>query len=361
LKMNQYEIKEALMSMDSTSEKGLSSEKLKAIQLNIPTAEEMNLIDSYDGDKSELGNAEKYFIAVNRIPLLAIRVDSLEYKSSFDTKSKELLQSFNIILAAIKIVKTDKRFHGILELILGLGNYLNGSTSLGQTYGFKLQSLVKIADVRSPKNPSFTLLHYLADTLYNHYKDYYACLKEFGPVHEAARESTSEVGKQVIALSTGIQPILKQLESATCDAAYSRSLSSWAPQASKLLEDLKSKNTAAQEGLKEVLNLYGEPNNTKSEDFFGLLSSFVTSIEQAYIMNEKKRAEAAKEKKGPLIKSPKPKVPGEEGAAGPGAAGHGPAGKGQGEYDRMLANMKGGAAFSRKAAANVDVGKDAQV
>jgi len=46
------------------------------------------------------------------------------------------------------------------------------------------------------------------------------------------------------------------------------------------------------------LFFYGEPNNTKSEDFFGLLSSFATSIEQAYVTNEKRRAEElAKEKK----------------------------------------------------------------
>jgi len=342
-----------LMNMDCSPETGLSSEKLKAIQLNIPTPDEMALIDSYEGDKDELGNAEKYFMAVNKIPLLAIRVDSLEYKSSFDVKSNELLQSLKIVLEAIKVIKTDKRFHGILELVLGLGNYLNGSTNLGQTYGFKLQSLVKIADVRSPKNPSITLLSYLADTLFNHYKDYYTCLKEFGPVHVSARESTTEIGKQVMALSTGIGPILKQLESATCDTAYSKALSSWTPQAAKLIEDLKSKNTVAQEGLKEVLILYGEPNNTKSEDFFGLLSSFATSIEQAYVTNEKRRADAiAKEKKGPLIKSTvKHRPAGEEGP-----------GKG-GEFDRILANMKGGDAFLRKANQNasVDVDKDDKV
>jgi len=251
--MNHIEIKEALQRMDCNPETGLSSEKLRAIQLNIPTPDEISLIESFEGDKDELGNAEKYFIAINKIALLSIRVDSLEYQSSFDVKSKELLQSLNVILAAMKVIKTDKRFHGILELVLGLGNYLNGSTNLGQTYGFKLQSLVKIADVRSPKNPSITLLNYLADTLYNNYKDYYAGLKEFGPVHEAARESTTEVGKQVMSLGSGIGPILKQLESATCDAAYSKALSSWAPQSSKLIEELKSKNAAAQEGLKDVL------------------------------------------------------------------------------------------------------------
>jgi len=254
--------------MDNNPETGLSSEKLKAIQLNLPTPDEMELIDSYVGDKDELGNAEKYFIAINKIPLLAIRVDSLEYKSSFDARSKEYLQSLNILLGAIKITKSDKRFHGILELVLALGNYLNGSTNLGQTHGFKLQSLAKIADVRSPKNPSLTLLNYLADTLAMHYKEYYACLKEFGPVHEAARESSSEVGKLVINLSNGIAPILKQLESATCDKVYSQCLSTWATQASKLIEELKSKNTSVQEGLKDVLNLYGEPTSTKSDDFF---------------------------------------------------------------------------------------------
>jgi len=274
---------------------------------------------------------------------LAIRVDSLEYKSSFDARSKEYLQSLNILLGAIKITKSDKRFHGILELVLALGNYLNGSTNLGQTHGFKLQSLAKIADVRSPKNPSLTLLNYLADTLAMHYKEYYACLKEFGPVHEAARESSSEVGKLVINLSNGIAPILKQLESATCDKVYSQCLSTWATQASKLIEELKSKNTSVQEGLKDVLNLYGEPTSTKSDDFFGLLSGFAASIEHAYVTNEKRREAAIKEAKkaaNPLVKAKSVKPHPEEVAGSTNA---------KGEFDRLLANMKGtGEAFSRK-------------
>eukprot|EP01124_Arcella_intermedia_P000839 TRINITY_DN10441_c0_g1_i2.p1 TRINITY_DN10441_c0_g1~~TRINITY_DN10441_c0_g1_i2.p1 ORF type:complete len:994 (+),score=273.62 TRINITY_DN10441_c0_g1_i2:141-3122(+) len=341
LKMNHIEIKTALMNMDCDTEKGLNAEKLKAIQINLPTPDEIAMIEGYEGDKEELGNAEKYFLAVNKIPLLAVRVDSLEYKSSFDAKAAETLKSLKSLESAIKIVKSDKNFHKLMELILAIGNYLNGSTKLGQTHGFKLQSLAKIADVRSPKNPSMTLLNYMADIVM---KELAQAVKEFTPVHEAARESTVEVGKQVTLLSAGMVPIQKQLESATCDATYAKIMKSWASGADKTLTELKNKNQAVQEGFKEVLTLFGEGNTTKSEEFFALLSGFISSLEQAYILNEKRRADAiAKEKKEKaLTLSRKPQDPAAA-TVSPMRTKSGPS-----EFETRLAEMKGGAAFTRK-------------
>ena len=52
------------------------------------------------------------------------------------------------------------RFKQVLETILALGNYLNGSTSRGGAYGFKLEGLLKLGSVKSVDNKE-SLLHYL--------------------------------------------------------------------------------------------------------------------------------------------------------------------------------------------------------
>jgi len=273
------------------------------------------MIDGYEGDKTELGNAEKYFMAISKIPLVELRVNSLEYKSTFDANSKDILQSVNVLVAAIKILKNDKRFQQLLEVVLALGNYLNGSTKLGQTHGFKLQSLAKLADVRSPKNPTVTLINFLADFLPKDYPALFQSLREFSPIHEAARESTTEITKQITELQAGYTKIKQHLESQSCDVTYSTVMRSWAQNAQKLIEDLTQKKDVIINGYKEVVVMFAESNTTKSEDFFGLLSGFISSIEQAHIVNEKRRAEAAKTK---------------------------------GEYDRILKNIKTGEAVTGK-------------
>jgi hypothetical protein len=45
------------------------------------------------------------------------------------------------------------------QLILKIGNYMNGGSTRGGAYGFTFSSLGKIRDTKSPDNK--TMLHYL--------------------------------------------------------------------------------------------------------------------------------------------------------------------------------------------------------
>jgi len=291
LKMSLPDIKIALANMDTKPDTGLSIEKLVAIKLNLPTPEELSMIESYEGDKEELGNAEHYFMTVSKIPQLEVRVNSLEYKSTFDQKVKDLSRSLKILLDAIRIVDSNKNFHRLFEIVLAMGNYLNGSTKLGQTHGFKLQSLAKIGDVKSPKNPTISLNNYLAEYLDN--AKLLENLKEFSPIHEASRESSTEFGKNVMELSKGIEPINAHLQLPNCDSHYTNTMKSWAADAVKITTDLTQKNQTVIEGIKKVTALFAEPPSTKSEDFFGMISTFISGIEQANIANNKRKAEEA--------------------------------------------------------------------
>jgi len=126
-----------------------------------------------------------------------------------------------------------------------------------------------MVDVKSTKNPSVTLLHYFADYLAN-YKDksVFQCLKEFNVVHESARESTIEVSNQVTQLSAGLSPIKAHLSSGNCDDSFGKVMSSWVPLTEQKVNEIQRKNQEVQKGLLEILNLFGEPPNTKSEEFF---------------------------------------------------------------------------------------------
>jgi len=116
----------------------------------------------------------------------------------------------------------------------------------------------------------------------------------------------------------------------------------WAPKADKTINELNTKLTKVTEEFKVVLKLYDEPQTTKSEDFFGILSNFATTVEQSIIGNEKRRAaEREEEKKKANAANKLATSTGGTPKKVVGRAG-GPA---TGELDALITQMKSGAAF----------------
>ena len=61
-------------------------------------------------------------------------------------------------------VRSSRALKAVLEHTLALGNYLNGSSSKGGAWGFKIDSLNKLIGTKTVDGSS-TLLHYLAREL----------------------------------------------------------------------------------------------------------------------------------------------------------------------------------------------------
>lgn len=54
------------------------------------------------------------------------------------------LQDISAVIVSCEEVQQSKKFKGILEVILAIGNYINGGTHRGAAYGFKLDALIKL-------------------------------------------------------------------------------------------------------------------------------------------------------------------------------------------------------------------------
>jgi len=79
------------------------------------------------------------------------------------------------------------------------------------------------------------------------------------------------------------------------------------------------------------------PRIRSLKSFFGILSSFATSIEQCYLSNEKRRAETLIREKKPIRKLSKNSIAT--------VITNSTSGESQGEFDRILNKMKNGQAF----------------
>ena len=74
------------------------------------------------------------------------------------------------MLAACDEVKKSTKFKKVLEVVLALGNYLNGGSFRGAAYGFKLDALNKLRDTKSADGDT-TLLHYLVKLVNKKYPE----------------------------------------------------------------------------------------------------------------------------------------------------------------------------------------------
>lgn len=82
------------------------------------------------------------------IPRYDERLESMLFKLRFDKEQEDLNKSLNIVKMATEQVSNSKKLAKILEVVLKLGNFLNGGTARGGIYGFRLDALLKLATIK---------------------------------------------------------------------------------------------------------------------------------------------------------------------------------------------------------------------
>ncbi|KAJ3217043.1 Dishevelled associated activator of morphogenesis 2 [Dinochytrium kinnereticum] len=143
------EIRDAVLSVNETI---LTENIVKQFISFIPTDEEIGVIRDYIEDGSgnpaarlkELGKAEQFFYEMSKIPRYQNRLNSIYFRFRFAERLEELKPSVLVLLNASRQIKDSKKLSKLLELILVIGNYMNGDSFRGGAYGFSIDTLSKI-------------------------------------------------------------------------------------------------------------------------------------------------------------------------------------------------------------------------
>ncbi|KAM0970883.1 hypothetical protein ACFX13_019159 [Malus domestica] len=155
------EVTEALL--DGNPE-GLGTELLETLVKMAPTKEEEIKLRDYKGDVSKLGTAERFLKAVLDIPFAFKRVEAMLYRANFDTEVKYLRKSFQTLEEASEELKSSRLFLKLLEAVLKTGNRMNVGTNRGDAKSFKLDTLLKLVDVKATDGKT-TLLHFVVQEI----------------------------------------------------------------------------------------------------------------------------------------------------------------------------------------------------
>ncbi|KAG0149853.1 hypothetical protein CROQUDRAFT_668962 [Cronartium quercuum f. sp. fusiforme G11] len=128
----------------SLNDECLNLETLKALRLFSPTADEIEAIKSFEGDRGTLSRADQYFIKVMDIPRLHQRLTAMIYRRRFETEVDELGPELGVLRCATAEIRNSLKLRKIMLCVLEIGNVLNASTFRGNATGFELSALLKV-------------------------------------------------------------------------------------------------------------------------------------------------------------------------------------------------------------------------
>ncbi|XP_051215132.1 formin-like protein 13 [Lolium perenne] len=129
-----------------------------------PTKEEELKLKRNSGDLSKIDPAERFLKSVLDVPFAFKRVDAMLYRANFDTEVNYLKKSFGTLEAACSDLRSSNLFLKLLDTVLKTGNHMNDGTNRGKASAIKLDSLLKLADVKSADGKT-TLLHFVVQEI----------------------------------------------------------------------------------------------------------------------------------------------------------------------------------------------------
>jgi len=291
LKMSNEEIRAAILSFDSTK---IGPDDLKNLHKNAPTPDEIETLKSYPDDPSTLGKPEQFLLAIMDIPRLTQKLEAFLFTQKFASQLEELKPDIDTLSNACTQLKGSKKFAKVLELVLALGNFVNGGTFRGGLYGFKLDSLLQLQDVKSPQDHKTSLLHYFGRLLREKYPDLLNYADELTALDNAKRISLQTIASEIGTLRKELRAATQEAENSKADSqAFSKSLTSSLTQITPQFEAVDAKLTEVQKAFTELVVYFGDEPKTTPEEFFSIVTRFTAQLENVHkdAANEKERVE----------------------------------------------------------------------
>ncbi|KAJ9551331.1 hypothetical protein OSB04_015376 [Centaurea solstitialis] len=129
-----------------------------------PTADEELKLRMYNGNLSQLGTAERFLKLVIEVPFAFKRLESLLFMCTFQEEESMIKESFVTLEAACVDLRKSRLFLKLLEAVLKTGNRMNDGTFRGSAQAFKLDTLLKLSDVKGIDGKT-TLLHFVVQEI----------------------------------------------------------------------------------------------------------------------------------------------------------------------------------------------------
>ncbi|KAG0256761.1 hypothetical protein DFQ27_005516 [Actinomortierella ambigua] len=292
------EIRHAILRMD---EECLTLVQISNLLKFVPDAEETGKLLEYKDAPEEvklmLGRPEAFFVEMLKVERYQQRLEALKFKITFEGLLEGVIDAIRAITMAANGLKNAKNFRELLNLILMLGNYMNGAGHNGGAFGFKIASINKLVDTKATNTPSLTLLHFLSNITESTLPNLLGYQDELAPCGEACRVSLPDLQADFNHIKTMITEFKKELDSHYANGYKSCPEDRFYEIMTPFVASCETQFTKAETAMvemevvyKECVKFFGEdPAIMKPDEFFGIFKTFTASFEKARDDNRKQR------------------------------------------------------------------------
>ncbi|KAF9147778.1 hypothetical protein BG015_010519, partial [Linnemannia schmuckeri] len=300
------EIRQAILRMD---EEFMTLVQLSNLLKFVPDAEETGRLleykDASEDVKLTLGRPEAFFVEMLKVERYQQRLEGLKFKVTFQGLLEGVNEGISSITEASKGLKNAKHFKELLNLILMLGNYMNGASHNGGAFGFKIASINKLVDTKASNAPNMTLLHFLTNIAESTLPHVLSYQEEISACGSACRVSLPDLQTDFNYLKIKIKEIKTELHThyfngfKSCpEDRFYEVMQPFMVSAERAFAKAETAMLEMDSLYKEVVKFYGEDSVAmKPEEFFGIFKTFSASFEKAREDNHKQKEKEAQREK----------------------------------------------------------------
>ncbi|KAJ2865022.1 hypothetical protein GGH94_002501 [Coemansia aciculifera] len=340
-KLTFADIRRALLRMDTAV---ISENLLKQLLSFVPTPEERGLLSAFHGqaERKRLARPDRFFLETMKVWRYEQRLRATVTWITWPESFRDVQADVASVMTAAHAVATSRHFPQVLEVVLSIGNFMNGSGFRGGAFGFRIASLNRLMDTKADDNKT-TLLHFVASAVEENFPAALEFLDELKPVDSGCRVSYAEMKAEMgdmrvrlaeakrelellreqrekelkeVAMESDSQPTTAAApatEDSGGDSGDERVSSASDPQdrflltmrrflveATEQYDALVSQFAAMDDAYATSVLLYGEdPRTMAPEEFFGIFKTFTASFGQSHRDNtrERERKRAAEKRR----------------------------------------------------------------
>ncbi|GCC18585.1 hypothetical protein chiPu_0017989, partial [Chiloscyllium punctatum] len=235
-------------------------------------------LQAFNDDVNKLSLADSFMVLLLRVPSYALRVEAMVLKEEFSPACFTLYKEMRAIRTATKELMACEELHAILHLVLQAGNIMNAGGHAGNAVGFKLSSLLKLADTKANK-PGMNLLHFVVLEAQKKDANLSVFPEKLKHVQEAARLSVDSIDgelQSLVSRTKWLQVNLKQ------DFELLQQMEDFTQQALKEVDKLEREREDLQRETNTLIDFFCEDKETmKLEECFKIFRDFCERFKKA--------------------------------------------------------------------------------
>ncbi|KAI2649363.1 FH2 domain-containing protein 1 [Labeo rohita] len=254
----------------------LSAESLRELLKLLPEEHEVKNLQMFNGNPKVLAPPDAFIHKLIHLPRYEIRLEALLLKEEFFPSYTVMKHDTAVILSAIKELLSCEELHNVLHLVLQAGNIMNAGGCAGNAVGFRLSSLLSLADTKANK-PGINLLHFVA--LEAQKKDLLIFPEKLLHVQQSARVCVDSIHEEFDALTRRVHQLQQNIHT---DDELLTQLQTFLQSATEALEDLRTSIDEVQKEGDALINFFCEDRDVfKLDECFRIFQNFCSKFKKA--------------------------------------------------------------------------------